>query len=519
MRSTTMYWQVVCLGTAVGISSGAGYGCSRMAEDCENILCSEPTGSGGNGGGGGGGIPGCEDSPIANPDVLKDECGVFVRSDAAVSGDGTKDKPYQSIGDAIAALPMGKRLYICGGQSFAETVVLPGGVEVFGGLKCADESWTYQGGVADEQTVIAPIAAGAIPIKIEAGGGETQVYGVHATAPAGVEPGQSSIAAIVTESGAAKFENCTLTAGDGAEGAEGTAPAGTGMPGEQGNNGRDGCISTAQAIGADEKTTMCGIDESSTGAVGGNGGVNAGGDGSNGSATPAPPIPASNGGDGQTDSVACKTGLEGVPGTNGIPGMGGVGLGAISSAGYVGVPGMSGMTEGKPGQGGGGGGGARGATVCIPATNAGPSGGGGGSGACGGAIGNGGGPGGSSLGLLSFSAAVSLKNVRISVANGGLGGAGSSGQPGGSGGQPGSAGGDGACPGGIGGQGGRGGAAGGGVGGHAIGVAFTGTAPDQAEVTITKGVSGVGGPGGDGGMMNQGLAGADGVSMERQSFD
>lgn len=509
------------VGIALMAGLMSGIGCSNLAEDCEERRrpCDGGSGMNAGGSGGDGGIPGCEDSPIDNPAVIKYECGVFVRSDAATGGDGTKATPFQSIGEAVAALPSGKRLYVCGGQTFAETVVLPGGVELYGGLNCADESWTYQGGQAAAQSVIAPAAGGDVPLTLQAGGGETLVYGVHATAPAGVDPGQSSIAAIVADGGAAMLEDCALTAGDGVEGAEGTTPAGTGMAGEPGNEGKLGCTSAEPLTGGGSKTSMCTVDESSTGGPGGNGDVGVGGAGSPGTASPVPPDPVSNGGAGQTDMLACTVGAAGAPGANGTPGMGGAGLGAISSAGYAGVPGMPGMAAGKPGQGGGGGGGARGATVCIP--NAGPSGGGGGSGGCGGTVGNGGGPGGSSLGLLSLSATVSLKNVRIKVGNGGLGGAGSNGQPGGSGGVGGTpaTGSAGACSGGQGGQGGRGGAAGGGVGGHAIAVAYTVTAPDQAEVNITKGVAGVGGPGGDGGMMNQGLAGADGVSMERQSFD
>ena len=519
-------------GTAASSCSPDGDDCLELAQ-CEPDSCDDLTTpelrdehgarlgcSRGAGGDGGGGeivvIPGCEGSPLDSPEVVRDACGLFVRADAAVGGNGTKSAPLSRIGDALAIL--GKRLYVCG-QTFEEAIVLPPGVELFGSLDCASDTWAYRGDQRTRRTVIAPTLAGAIPLRVMAGG-ETAVYGVSTLAPAGAAAGASSIAALVGSGARATFVDCDLTAQNGADGAPGEAPIGTAAPGLQGNSGNPGCVSSSGVIGGDARTSTCGA-ESSTGGPGGNGGVAAGGEGSDGSADPSPSAPRDNGGAGQHNGIACEAGEAGAPGADGAPGAGAAGVGAISESGFLGASGAAGKAAGKPGQGGGGGGGARGATVCLPVTRAGPSGAGGGTGGCGGAVGGGGGAGGSSIGLMSLSAVVSLENVLLRTAQGGRGGAGNDGQPGGSGGvggtpAPGSAG---ACPGGVGGQGGRGGAGGGGLGGHSLGIAFKGAAPTEQSVMIQPGVRGEGGPGGNGGPMNLGEPGQGGKSALRLGFE
>jgi hypothetical protein len=74
-----------------------------------------------------------------------------------------------------------------------------------------------------------------------------------------------------------------------------------------------------------------------------------------------------------------------------------------------------------------------------------------------------------------------------------------------------------ACDGGKGGQGGNGGPGGGGLGGHAIAIAFTGTAVTKAgTTTLMPGTAGTGGPGGNSdAQMN---SGANGVAEEEREF-
>jgi hypothetical protein len=53
------------------------------------------------------------------------------------------------------------------------------------------------------------------------------------------------------------------------------------------------------------------------------------------------------------------------------------------------------------------------------------------------------------------------------------------------------------------------------LGGHSIGIAYTGTLPTQENVTITPGTAGIGGLGGN---MNTAANGAGGTAVEVQQF-
>ena len=134
---------------------------------------------------------------------------------------------------------------------------------------------------------------------------------------------------------------------------------------------------------------------------------------------------------------------------------------------------------------------------------------------CAGNGGGGGGGGGSSIALLSSNAALTLIDTTLSSGDGGVGGNGGAGQPGGGGGSGGAAG-TGGCRGGVGGSGGAGGPGGGGLGGHALAIAFHGSAPlQQGDTTLSFGEAASGGLDGDGSTLH---AGDSGVAAAEQSF-
>ena len=494
-------------------------GCNA-AGDCDRnpiLGCgswSVAPGSGGAGGGGGGTPEGCVPSETADP--VGDECGVFVSSSLwDDSNGGTKEKPFKTLGAALAAAS-GRPVYACA-EAFTEAVVVSAPVDLYGGLDCSN-GWAYVG-AATKTTLTA--LADAIPLVMQAGASGSRVEDFAVIAVDAVTPGGSSIAVIAQDGAEAELLRCELRAGAGAAGAAGTTPTEVGPNGE-GQNGESGtvgtnsdpaCTSIMAIVGGDGGLLTCdGIDVS-----GGPGGAgtkaNAGGPGGPGQGQAGTPPLDGAGGKGQ-DAMACGQGNAGAEGNVGMAGPGAMGIGDINAAGYMAGTGSPGMSTGTPGQGGGGGGGAK--TCDMMNMFAGPSGGGGGSGGCGGAPGMGGGAGGSSIGLLSHQAALTLTSVAIVTALGGAGGPGGNGQPGGGGGQPGAGGASNACTGGQGGSGGRGGSGGGGLGGHSIGIASKGTVPVQNDVTIVQGAHGPGGLGGDGDVTVQG---ADGQECKTLSFD
>lgn len=519
MRSTSMLRALALVSLAPALFAATA-ACSNST-DCEELGSCGPYdgagagssgtggsgGEGGQGGSGGGPIPGCEDSPIANADVINDECGVFVRNDAPAGGTGAKDKPFKTIGEAVAAAG-NKRVYVCGGQTFDEVLDLSG-AEVFGGLKCSDESWVYEGGTQAARTIVSPTAEGtAVTITTAS----ATLAGLRVVAAPGTEPGTSSIAVFVSAQNA-EIVDSELVAQAGAVGVTGEKPAGTGDEGEDGKQGLiAGCASEAGILGGTAGLKVCqGIDV-------------AGGDGGNGTSSPnggagSPGQPQADGGgspgSGETMSQACTDGMSGNPGNPGTPGTGAVGLGGVSASGLEGGAGTPGATDGQPGRGGGGGGGGN------QCGSAGAPGGGGGSGGCGGLPGLGGGAGGSSIALLAFEATLRLERVSLVAGNAGKGGVGGDGQDGGEGGDPGSKGnpiaGGGACDGGKGGLGGRGGSGGGGLGGHSVGLAWIGEAPTLVEVSETFGTPGDGGIGGDGDD-TPALVGATGKACKTLNF-
>jgi hypothetical protein len=500
---------LVSLSIAVGMQAT---GCVvNSVEDCQEAgECatggsggSTTTNSGGSGGAGGSITPpGC--IPSENPDPVEDDCGVFVSTTGDDNNLGTKSAPVATLTAALALAQQNMgRVYACS-QEFPEAVAVPPDGKIYGGLDCTTD-WKH---IPGQKTTIAP-ATDMIPVTLEGGPG-ARLEDVTIKAADATMEGGSSIAVIAQDGASADLVRCDLTASQGAVGPAGTSHGMRAADGEPGNApATPGCISALTvAGGVNKENAQC---NESIGGEGGPGSVSQGGPG-----FPGQPDATTAGG-GQTASMVCGAGDDGVDGPDGLPGAGALGIGTISASGYTGALGGQGMTTGMPGRGGGGGGGARGASVCANTSFAGHSGGSGASGGCGGTPGNGGGPGGSSIGLLSYNAAITLNAVIISTANGGDGGVGGLGQEGGYGGGVGGApGGAGACAGGKGGNGGRGGPGGGGLGGHSIGIAFVGTPPVQIDVSI--GQPGTPGAGGQGAVPTPESGGAGGVACKTLDF-
>ncbi|MCC6523887.1 MAG: hypothetical protein IT373_14610 [Polyangiaceae bacterium] len=498
--------------------------CGTNADNCELTLtcgAGASSGTGGSGGSGGSVDPGCVPSTLQAGTPLPETCtGVFVSgsSGSDTTGDGSRAAPYASLAKAVSE--SAAVIYACAEPTAdTATVTLPGGTTLFGGLDCAD--FSYSG----TKSTLAPGAP--IALVLEAGGGiDIEDFDVEA-AP-GATPGGSSIG-ILANGSTAGLHRVDVSAGAGAPGESGTTPTDNIGPsdptdvaikGENGNPANTTTPTNPNPSGAGTANSLCDT------AIGGNGGtggsvagatVNDAGNGTDG--LPALGFGAHGVGETSAGGWNCVPGqglgIAGANGAAGTAGTGGAALGTLSASGYAGAVGLQGG-KGDPGQGGGGGGGARGQDA-VPDVR-GASGGGGGSGGCGGYGGLGGGAAGASIAIVSLGGTWTFDGVTLATAQGGQGGDGGIGQGGAIGGNGGN-GGNGisgtlaACAGGQGGQGGQGGRGGGGRGGHSLGIGFTGTAPDTAGASFQLDAPGQGGLGA--GPSGNGL---DGVGAETQGF-
>jgi hypothetical protein len=454
---------------------------------------------------------------------------VFVSSSLGDdANEGTKERPLRTLSAAmVKAAADAKPLYACA-ETFNEAVVLEAGIDVFGGLECAN-GWRWIG-----ETTKTTLAAGSdqIPLTLTASASGALVADFAIEAADAMTDGGSSIAMVV-DGATAALVRCDVRAGNGMPGAKGETPTDSVGPTDptdpeiKGNDGAAACMAPDQQFGgAAKENSLCPVASGGPlGGAGGNGTLIEGGAG--GAQTANSQTAQGGAGQPSTDPMnlwSCAVGMGlggGNTGSNGAPGDPGAGandaasLGTLSSTGYTGLAGQPGL-PGAPGQGGGGGGGAKGKPTC-----AGASGGGGGAGGCGGNGGLGGQAGGASIGIVSLGATLTFDTVTIRTGNGADGGEGGDGQGGGIGGLGGTGGlGDSnapatlaACGGGNGGQGGTGGKGGGGRGGHAIGIAHTGAAPAIDGVTIETGTLGSGGTGAD-----ADHNGAPGVKANVQEF-
>ncbi|WP_437623724.1 hypothetical protein [Sorangium sp. So ce1151] len=473
----------------------------------------------------GGGLPNpaCEADPTENASTVSDECAVFASPSAEPGGDGTKTKPYASLGEAVAKAE-GKRVLACASGAFQESVTIEAGLEVIGGFDCdADWTWSEQARSAIEGR------AGAVALTLTeaASGVKVRHFAIRAASAEAhaTEAGRSSIGVVVADI-EAELVQVDVTAGDGADGADGETPMEAPQAGAAASElVSEACDAPNTVFGGDAGVMTC-EDGETRGGAGGRGGIQGMDDGNGKEGADGAPMPEPNpekyglGGAGQTDAAGnCKRGEDGEPG-----GPGGVGDAGrdtlLTLSGIEGGDGGNG-TAGKRGQGGGGGGGAKAGLFCLgpgmsTVEGVGASGGGGGAGGCGGKGGGGGKAGGSSIGIVSLGTKLVLTEVMVAVGKAGKGGSGVAGQSGADGGA-GAAGGAASgvspsirgCKGGDGGFGGAGGPGGGGRGGHAVGIAYA-VAPSAAVelASFTSGTAGDSGSTAPGG--NAGEVGASG---------
>ena len=431
--------------------------------------------------------PGCEtpNEPLKNPEkCLVDSFGVFVSAGGSDTNDGTKAKPFKTIGKGLLA---GKdRIVVCEG-TYAESLDIKGDVEIYSGVTC---DFARAGGKAK----IAPEASTGLTVE----NGVVGLYDVEVTAKAATTPGASSIGILAKSGAKLTLRRSTVAAAAGADGNDAAATGNNHVASVEGNP-------ASGSTGAGAKVCACpmfGASEGGAGGAGGNAAIPAGKNGAPGAANPAPATTGGAtgaGGNGAPDGISsCSNGVPGSPGAARQGGKVSSAAGAASASGWT--PSTGGAGEaGNPAQGGGGGGGSFYAAMMSS------GGGGGGCGGCGGAGAPGGGSGGASIGILAVDAQVDIGGTTISTAKGGAGKAGGTGQAGGGGGGGGTVG---ACAGARGGAGAGGGGGAGGHGGPSVGIAYTGDAPMIDGKAVADGASaagvqvgepGAGGGGGEGG--------------------
>lgn len=414
--------------------------------------------------------------PREAPACVDDGVGVFVSPAGDDGATGSKTAPLKTIAQGVE-LARGRglpRVYVCEG-TYDKAVEITAAVSVYGGFSC---TWTYTGA----KPKLAPTSGIALRVTGASGAVLVEDMEVFGAADPAV-PGDSAIAAFVSQATDVTLRNSTLTAGPGVDGAKGATATNWAGAADSGKG-------TTVATGATE--TACACADGATSSTGGRGGTVNGLVPTAGHSTPA----VGDANAGLNGDANCS---DGQPGANGLASGAGSSWprpGALSASGWEIGTRPANASNGNPGQGGGGGG-------SKAAINIG--GGGGGCGGCGGAGGAPGTSGGSSFALLSFNANVALEGARLVTGTAGRGGAGGDGQPG----QAGGALGAGACNGGVGGDGAGGSGGGGGAGGHSVPVGFIGSAPRVSSTTLTPSTPGPGGSGGASGA-GPGNAGATG---------
>lgn len=432
--------------------------------------------------------PGCDltKSPKDSPECIDNSVGVFVAPNGDDSAAGTKSVPFKTIAKGVeAAAARGlPRVYVCEG-TYDKSVEVKSPVSIYGGLSCA---WAHTG----VKPKLAPPKGVALRVTKVSSAVLVEDMEIVGSADAST-PGDSAIAAFVSESGNVTFRNDALSAGAGTTGAKGASRSNyTGATATKGGD-------FSGTNGGTGPTCAC-VDGSSS--TGGNGGSGAGGGLTDGSANPA--VGTAN--SGASKASSCDPGLVGANGPAGAAAPGLTTAGTLTAAGWASGSGSS-APNGKPAQGGGGGG---------TKLNSASPGGGGGCGGCGGAGGEGGGAGGSSFSLVTFNSTVSIEGGALTAGTGGAGGAGANGQDGQGGGAAGTGA---ACDGGPGGNGAGGSGGGGGAGGHSAPIAFFGTEPKVTGATLTPGAKGASGSGGQpgAGPGDAGAAGSPGAEGKSQN--
>ena len=488
---------------------------------------------------------------------------IFVSQSAKAGGDGTLERPYQRVNEALKAWYNGGKKYILVSEGlYEEDVSLPNGVVLHGGYSVNFRERDLVLHASILRGVSAPATVHAVRISKPA-----TVSGFVIEGATRSEPGVGSIAVWIQNT-----TNVSLFANKIVGGHGGNGEAGAG--GKAGNGSKeDNALNGASGKNSERFEGPCQNDRHD----GGKGGVNKACTSSNATAgghTVCPKYDWSKhmGGRAAYDTASKNRGLGGYDSTfdeysgsecshateSGFPTLILNDVGENGRSGKNGTNGRAGKasrdaygtvvggkwqaaesagsgTSGGHGDAGGGGGGGGGVAYYhrkegdCSLYELGPSGGGGGAGGCGGNGGVGGGAGGSSIGLFmsygGFEKGLPTVKGNLFVrgrgGNGGAGGVGGAGGAGGAGGIAGfwistRAGG-----GGAGGTGGRGGGGGGGAGGPSfdiLGFNIVSSALVESNTftyddSVARG--GTGGQGGVGGAEESGPQGIDGASRRQ----
>lgn len=448
------------------------------------------------------------------------------------TGAGTRDNPFHSISEAIAAAaPMRKQVLVAAGM-YSEQITLSDGVLIAGGYDAATWRRTFA------RTAVSAPCPVVTARNITS---ETPVMNIDFVGNDVTTAGGSCIAALVVDSSGPVFSDLTIHAGHGGPGTNGRDGAPPSMPvAEGGGRGQAGREDSSDIM-TRARGGAAGMMGCAPGGEGGGGGITSSRQGlpgvsglpssseNQGGATTSANYPGNPGGNGAAGSA-------GTPGTSSTIIIGTFDrMGNYDASQARGTDGM----RGTDGHGGGGGSGAGYYYACSDGITrfVGGGGGGGGAGGCGGNPGEGGGGGGASVAVLLWNSTPTFERVTFETAgggDGGSGGAGGVGQRGGPGGtadqcervvsimpprfEPCT------CPsstrpvpitggnGGSGGDGGNGGAGGGGAGGPSIGIVTNSDTPPQFRGSSTWRI----GPGGNGGRhgSSTGTPGATGLRNE-----
>jgi len=216
-----------CLGLVLGLPGLFALAhCSSTERDCtdpllrDSLTCSAYRDGGATGDGGDsgeGGIikpPDCDltKEPKDSPACVDDGVAVFVSPTGDDATSGRKTSPVKSIakGVELAAARGVPRVYVCEG-SYDGAVDVKAPVAIFGGMSCA---WAVTGA----RPKLAPSKGVALAVTKVSGAVLVQDLEIVGSADLG-KPGDSAIAAFVSESTNVTFRNVTLTAKDGVGGA------------------------------------------------------------------------------------------------------------------------------------------------------------------------------------------------------------------------------------------------------------------------------------------------------------
>jgi hypothetical protein len=505
--------------------------------------------------GGGGTVPeaaaGCV--PKSTPDVPDDNfedsncdgidgdvaAAIFVSPKGDDSAPGSITHPVKTLGKGVSLAAAAGKYVLVANATYAENVAVDAKpVSLYGGYVI--DTWAR----SVDRATIAP--SKGVPLTVTNVSAEITFDHLALKAPAGVDPGESSVGAFVGSSQNVHIRHAQIDAAAGADGAKPASPAAvTTLP----TSAKSGTGYSTDNAGVCNLTS-CSGNQCSYGGLPGDFGGNGGRGGDGGSirgnpilgtsaraaAAAAVGAPADLGGRVSGQAGYSSLAGDGEAGKLGHPGVGGAS--AVDKVGTIGAKGYLGSNSGADGalgsDGGGGGGGAAvnaGSIACggVGYSYAyGAGGGGGGIGGAPGAAAKGSGSGGGSFGLVSFMSTVVIEASQISTASGGRGGDSATGAVG----QPGMKGGIGgtdanACTcsgtkndkagnGGDGGPGGTGGPGGAGGGGPSVALLSTGPAPTTKGVTINIGAGGKGGKGIAATATSSGTTdGADGLAQDK----